>query len=137
VSVVLDTNVIVAAFAARGLCAEVFEACLTGHGIIINEHILSEIKDKLIHKIYLPHSIVQDIINYLREQAEIVTPEKINESICRDKDDANIIGTALSGDAVFIITGDYDLLILKKYKDIEIVTPREFWESLTNRLVQR
>jgi uncharacterized protein len=136
VSVVLDTNVIVAAFAARGLCAEVFEACLTDHSIIISEHILSEIKEKLIHKIYLPHSIVQDIMNYLREQAEIFTPEKIDESICRDKDDANIIGTALSGDAVFIITGDDDLLILTKCKDVEIVTPREFWERLKNRLAR-
>lgn len=132
----MDTNVIVAAFAARGLCAEVFEVCLTDHCIIISEHILSEIKEKLINKICLPQSIVQDIINYLREQAEIFTPEKINESICRDKDDANIIGTALSGNAGFIITGDDDLLILKKYKDIEIVTPREFWERLKNRLAQ-
>lgn len=131
--VVLDTNVIVAAFAARGLCAEVFEPCLTDHSVIISEHILSEIKEKLINKICLPQSIVQDIINYLREQAEIFTPEKINESICRDKDDANIIGTALNGEAEFIITGDDDLLILKKYKDIEIVTPREFWERMKNR----
>jgi len=134
--VVLDTNVIVAAFAARGLCAGVLEACPTDHVIVISEYILSEIKEKLISKICLPQSIVQEIINYLRDEAEIFTPENINESVCRDKDDANIIGTAISGNAEFIITGDDDLLILKKYKDIEIVTPREFWERLKNRRAQ-
>lgn len=125
--VVLDTNVIIAAFAARGLCAEVFEVCLTDHSIILSEHILSEVSEKLIDKIRLPQNFVQEIIDYLREQAEIVNPEEIKESICRDKDDIPIIGTALSGNVRFVITGDEDLLILKKYKDIEIVTPRKFW----------
>ncbi|MCI2426382.1 PIN domain-containing protein [Candidatus Acetothermia bacterium] len=60
--VVLDTNVIVAAFAARGLCAEVFEVCLTDHGIVLSEHILSEVAEKLIDKICLPPNIVQEII---------------------------------------------------------------------------
>jgi putative PIN family toxin of toxin-antitoxin system len=107
--VVLDTNVIVAAFAARGLCAEVFEVCLTDHSIVLSEHILSEVAEKLIDKIRLPQNFVQEIINYLREQAEIVNPEEIKESICRDKDDIPIIGTALSGNVRLVITGDEDL----------------------------
>ncbi|PIP70614.1 MAG: putative toxin-antitoxin system toxin component, PIN family, partial [Nitrospirae bacterium CG22_combo_CG10-13_8_21_14_all_44_11] len=48
----------------------------------------------------------------------------------RDKDDNIIIGTALSGNAEFIITGDEDLLVLKTYKGIDIITPREFWSRL-------
>ncbi|MBI4824143.1 MAG: putative toxin-antitoxin system toxin component, PIN family [Nitrospirae bacterium] len=128
--VVLDTNVIISAFATRGLSAEVFEVCLTDHNIVISEHILSEVKEKLISKIRLPQGIVQDVIAYLREQAEICSPEEINSPLLRDKDDADIIGTALSGNVRFIITGDKDLLILKKYKGIKIITPREFWNYL-------
>lgn len=130
--VVLDTTVIVAAFAARGLSAEVFEVCLADHSIVLSEHILSEEAEKLIDKICLPQKIVQEIIDYPKEQAEIVNPEKIKESICMDKDDIPIIGTALSGNTRFVITGDKDLLVLKKYtdKDIEIVTPRELWSRL-------
>lgn len=128
--VVLDSNVVVAAFAARGLCAEVFEVCISGHSIVISEHILSEIKTNLIRKIRLPQSIVRNIIEYLRDETEIVVPQKLNDSPCRDKDDNLIIGTALSGSAKFIITGDEDLLILKKYEGIDIVTPREFWSRL-------
>ncbi|KAF0145504.1 MAG: hypothetical protein FD156_785 [Nitrospirae bacterium] len=128
--VVLDSNVIIAAFAARGLCSEVFEVCLSGHSIVISEHILSEVKINLTKKVRLPESVVKDIIGYLRDEAERVKPRELADSPCRDKDDNIIIGTALSGNAEFIITGDEDLLVLKKYKGIDIVTPREFWSRL-------
>jgi putative PIN family toxin of toxin-antitoxin system len=129
--VVLDTNVIVAAFATKGLCSDIFEICLLDHSIIISEYILLEVKEKLIEKIHLTQSSVNDIVSYLRNQAEVVMPEELHESVCRDKDDINIIGTALSGNARFIITGDEDLLSLKKYKNVEILTPREFWSKLS------
>ncbi len=129
--VVLDTNVIVAAFATKGLCSDIFEICLLDHSIIISEYILLEVKEKLIEKIHLTQSSVNDTVSYLRNQAEVVIPEELHESVCRDKDDINIIGTALSGDARFIITGDEDLLDLEKYKNIEILTPREFWSRLS------
>jgi len=130
--VVLDTNVIIAAFASRGLCAEIFEVCLAGHTIVISEHILSEIQEKLIKKIHLPQNTVQNIIDYLRNTSEVFEPEQV-ESVCRDKDDNKIIGTALRGNAKFIITGDSDLLALKKYEAIKIITPREYWVSLKKR----
>jgi len=128
--VVLDTTVIVAAFAARGLCAEVFEVCVSGHSIVLSEHILSETQDKLIKKVKLTKKAALAIIDYLRGIAEIVIPVLLDKSICRDKDDVIIIGTAISGLANFIITGDEDLLILKTYKDVKIVTPRQFWSSI-------
>jgi len=128
--VVLDTNVIVAAFASRGLCAEVFEVCISGHSIIISEHILAETQGKLIKKIKLPKKAALAIIDYLRDIAEIVTPVLLDKSICRDKDDTIIIGTAIGGSANFIVTGDEDLLILNAYKGVKIVTPRQFWSSL-------
>ncbi len=129
---VLDTNVIIAAFASRGLCAELFEVCLVDHTIVISEHILSEIQKKLIEKIHLPKSTLQNIIDYFRSIAEVFEPEHI-ESVCRDKDDNKIIGTALAGSARFIITGDSDLLSLKKYKGVRIITPREYWSLLRKR----
>ncbi len=131
--VVLDTNVIIAAFASRGLCSEVFEVCLSGHSVITSEFILSEVREKLFQKIRLPQAIVHKIIAYLRDTSEIVRPEPINEPVCRDKDDNFIIGTALGGKVKLIITGDEDLLSLEKYKGIKIVTPREFWNLLTQK----
>lgn len=128
--IVLDTNVIIAAFATRGLCADVFELCLSGHTLVISEFILSEIREKLSEKLHLPESVIHEIISYLQDNSEIVVPDQIVESICRDKDDAKIIGTAVSGKANFIITGDKDLLVLINHEQIRILTPRAFWEFL-------
>lgn len=128
--IVLDTNVIIAAFAARGLCAEVFEICLSDHAVVISEHILSETREKLVKKIHLPEKTAQNVIDYLRDTVEVVEPEPVDKSVCRDKDDTRIIGAALKGKARFILTGDDDLLVLKSYKGVKIITPREFWGVL-------
>ncbi|MFY9271235.1 MAG: putative toxin-antitoxin system toxin component, PIN family [Candidatus Manganitrophaceae bacterium] len=128
--IVLDTNVIVAAFAGRGLCAEVFEVSITGHTLVISEHILAEVSGALIKKVKLPKQIAQSVIDYLRDAAEIVEPDLIDSSECRDKDDLAVIGTATRGDASFIVTGDTDLLTLKNCRGIDIITPREFWNRL-------
>lgn len=127
---VLDTNVIISAFATRGLCAEVFEVCLSEHTIILSEHILAEVANALIKKIHVPEIIQQNIVEYLKEIATIVVPEKFSKNISRDKNDDVIIGTAIAGKAKFLITGDADLLSLKSYQNIKIVTPREFWRIM-------
>lgn len=131
--VVLDTNVIVAAFAARGLCAEILEVCLENHSIVISEHIVSEVKKNLVKKIRLPKKIARSIADYLRDVPEIVKPEPIDIPACRDKNDVAIIGTALQGNAEIIITGDDDLLILKTYQKVKIMTPRGFWGFLKTK----
>jgi putative PIN family toxin of toxin-antitoxin system len=46
--------------------------------------------------------------------------------ICRDKNDNMVLGTALAGEAEYIITGDKNLLDIKKYKKIKIVTAKDF-----------
>lgn len=128
--IVLDTNVIVAAFAARGLCAEVFEVCTTGHTLVISEHILSEVGSALSTKIKLQKKILDDVINYLRDTAEIVEPDLIEAAVCRDKEDLLVIGTATKGKVSFLVTGDLDILSLRTYRGIDIVTPRELWNRL-------
>lgn len=126
----LDTNVIIAAFATRGICADVLEFCISGHTLVTSEFILSETREKLSEKLHLPESVTHDIISYLHDNSEIVVPARIDESICRDKDDVKIIGTAVSGKANFVITGDNDLLVLINHEQVKILTPRAFWEFL-------
>ncbi|MCL4550295.1 MAG: putative toxin-antitoxin system toxin component, PIN family [Bacteroidetes bacterium] len=57
--------------------------------------------------------------------AAFISPSEI----CRDKDDNNILETAVAAKANVIISGDKDLLVLKKYKNISIISPREFYNS--------
>lgn len=128
--VVLDTNVIVAAFAARGICAEVFEVCIAEHDLVVSEFMLREILSSLSKKVKLPKHVVRDVIDYLRDVAEIVEPDTIDRSVCRDNDDLAVIGTATKGNVSCIVTGDTELLSRKHYRGIDIISPREFWERL-------
>jgi predicted nucleic acid-binding protein len=50
--------------------------------------------------------------------------------VCRDKSDDVGLATALAGKADVIVTGDEDLLVLKKFRRIEILSPRLFLKLL-------
>lgn len=41
------------------------------------------------------------------------------------------IGMVVPGKADVVVTGDKDLLVLKAYKGVPILTPREFWDHFT------
>jgi predicted nucleic acid-binding protein len=44
----------------------------------------------------------------------------------RDSDDDAVLGTAIAGEADYLVTGDEDLLSLSTFRDVAIVTPRQF-----------
>jgi len=106
--VVLDSNVIIAAFATRGICAEVFEVCLGGHTIVTSEQILDEVRKALVKKIRLPVRTALEIVTYVKNITETVRPENIKIPLLRDPDDAIVLSTAMTGNAHVVITGDKD-----------------------------
>ena len=117
--IVIDSNVIVAAFTTRGMCNELFEMCLVEHSIFLRDEIISEIHKVLINKFKIPLLEVTGIINLLTTSVHKEKPFQIKENICRDPGDLMILGTAEASKADFIVTGDKDLLIMKKYKNIK------------------
>lgn len=52
------------------------------------------------------------------------------EVVAADPDDDVILACALEGGAGYLVTGDGHLLGLKRYRDIRIVTARQFWQLL-------
>jgi len=114
--IVLDANVIVAAFAARGLCESVMEVCLSEHEIVLSEELLDEILKNLLQKIKLPSAVVDGIGELLREHANMLNPIPIAPGVCRDPDDVKVLSLALASKADCIVTGDKDLLVLKKFE---------------------
>lgn len=128
---VLDSNVIIAAFAGRGLCHGLVESCLDNHDVYISEFLLAEVSKNLQKKIKLPVKMVQEILVFFRAHAELVEPIAIPAGTCRDPNDLPIIGMALAARADDLISGDEDLLVLKKISGTSIVNPRQFWEILS------
>jgi len=124
--IVLDANVVIAAFATRGLCESILELCFHSHEIVLSIELLDEILRNLRQKIKLPGGTVNDINNLLREHASIVSPIPLAADLCRDPDDVKILGLAIAAHADCIVTGDKDLLVLKKFQGVPIMTPRLF-----------
>ena len=131
--VVLDTNVLIAAFATQGLCHAVFELCLDQHQIILSQEILKEFSDVLEKKLKMPHSSAKRTTDYLREHAVIHRIKGPYPTISRDASDDHILALAEQAAVDYIITGDEDLLVLSRHGNIPIVQPRQFWEILKNR----
>lgn len=127
---VLDSNVVVAAFASRGLCHELFELCLEDHHLVLSDFLLEECRRVLREKIGLPDETVSEIIDFLREEAEIVEPRDVAPDDLGDPDDRPVLGTALSAQVECLVTGDRDLLALETFRTIPIHSPRSFWEQL-------
>ncbi len=127
---VIDSNVLIAAFAVRGLCHALFEYCLESHEIVLCEEIIEEVKRNLKEKVKIPPTLVAEIETYLRESASIEKPLLIGESAFEDKSDLPILGVAAASSSVYLITGDKALLALRRYGSTDIITPRSFWEAM-------
>ncbi|OGF45804.1 MAG: putative toxin-antitoxin system toxin component, PIN family [Candidatus Firestonebacteria bacterium RIFOXYC2_FULL_39_67] len=130
--VVIDSNVIIAAFATRGICQSIFEAAMESSEVIISKKIINEVKEKLSVKIKLPQASVTEAVEYLNEFCVLTTFEK-SKKVCRDEKDNHILWLAESSKAEYIITGDEDLKVLKKHKITQIVSPRGFWFVLSGK----
>jgi len=128
--IVLDANVIIAAFAARGLCESIMEVCLSEYDIALCDDLFDEILRNLRLKIKLPQDVVDNIGALLREHSNISIPVPLPSDVCRDPDDIKILGLAISANADFIVTGDKDLLVLKNFQGIPILNPRSFSDIL-------
>jgi uncharacterized protein len=75
---------------------------------------------------------VESRIEFLLEVKEISKIIDVNQqvSVCRDPKDNMYLELALSGKADVIITGDHDLLILHPFRNIPVITPKDFLDKL-------
>jgi uncharacterized protein len=133
VRIVFDTNVLLAAFASRGLCDALFAACLPQHEIVLSEHILAELRRHLVSKIRMTEVAANEIVVYLRASTLVVKPGPVSTSACPDQDDLPVLGTALAASAALLVTGDKELLQLRKWEGTRIVSPRTLYDELTGQ----
>jgi len=126
--VVLDTNVVIAAFISRGLCSELLEHCGQQHCVVVSDFILHKLHERLVVKFKYTDQEAADAVGLIASVAEDVIPESLETPVCRDPDDVAILGTAVAGRVACIVTGDADLLVLREFRGIFILRPAEFLE---------
>lgn len=126
--VCLDTNVLVAALATRGLAADVVQVVLAEHELLVPAVVLDELKRVLASKLRLPAARIVEIEAFLREQEVIPKPRQVLDLDVRDRADAWVLASAVAGRADVLVTGDQDLLVLGGRAPLPILDPRGFWE---------
>jgi putative PIN family toxin of toxin-antitoxin system len=128
VRILLDTNVLIAALIARGVCHQLLEHCVRNHELVTSEFILNEVREKLVEKFNYSVQVADEVIGLLRSK-DVAPATVLDAPVRRDPDDDNVLAAALAGDCAAIVTGDNDLLVLKEFRRIEIITPRIFLTS--------
>ena len=96
--------------------------------LLYSGDLLNEIKDICSRTKFfkiLPKDSLQEIISLLKDLGrDIIISTEVN--ICRDSKDNVLLSLCKDGNADYLITGDKDLLDLKKFEKTKIVTFTKF-----------
>jgi uncharacterized protein len=130
VRVFLDTNVLASAIATRGICADLLQAALAEHDVVVSEQVLTELTRVLETKFRTSAELAQETVNFLSREAEVVADAPKLQIKVRDEDDKGIVEQAVAGGADVLVTGDRDLLEMGEDRPLPILNPRGFWELL-------
>lgn len=124
--VCLDSNVLVAAFVARGLCADLLRLVLSQQELVVPEVIAEEVRRVLTVKLKASQQALSAVEAVL-ERCEIVPrgdgPAPIS---VRDPDDERVLADAIAAGAAILVSGDQDLLTVAEESPIRILSPRAF-----------
>jgi len=126
--VFLDTNVLISAVASRGLCADVMREVLISHELVVCEPLINELQRNLKNIIKLSDELIEEFVSLLQKDSIQIKPDKIITLKGIDENVRKIITCAIQGNAEVFVTGDKELLNLDRIGELEIISPREFWE---------
>lgn len=134
VKVVLDTNILISGLGFRGKPRQVLDLALDTRAnqvlAITSPILLAELEDVITKKFPRLIDQVRPINRKIRKRFKIVKPEKAVR-ILNDDDDNRVLEAAVEGKCDFIVTGDKELLELRSYKKIKIVTVSQFLNLIT------
>jgi len=137
VRALLDANVLIsAAIRPSGTPGLVISALLERDAfeLVLSPSIIAEAEEALrLPKIRKYLAEPDEAVLWLADLsalADLANDSGRAKGVCRDPEDDAVLSAAFEGRANVIVTGDDDLLALKEYEGIAIVTPRVFLEVI-------
>lgn len=97
--------------------------------LVVCAYIQSEVAGALKRKFGWTEFEVDDALSSSWASAIWVTTTGAISGVCRDPADDAIIECAVLANAVLIVSGDHDLLELKQYAGVRIMTARQYLEQ--------
>lgn len=126
--VVLDTNIFISGIFWKGKCRMILDSWKEEKFVLITS---SELISELIKvlndfKIQMPKSMIKHWIKLIINNSEIVEINERVDIVKSDPKDNMVVETAITGKSDYIITQDNDLLRIKQFRNIKILTPEDF-----------
>jgi putative PIN family toxin of toxin-antitoxin system len=130
---VVDTNIIVSGLLFGGLPSKVVNAAIDRRFIwVTSPYLIEELERVLGYKKFdLSEREVKILLTPLIEISEVIIPTTTVDIIERCPADNRVLECAVDGKCSFIVTGDRrDLLSIKKFHHIEIITAKYFLDKI-------
>ncbi len=125
--VVFDSNIFISALAIPGSKAEkAIARIIDGKDrLVLSKAIIDEILVILARKFSRNREAISRVAVYLSDLGEIAQPAK-KIKILSDDPDNRILECSLAGKADIIVTGDNEMLKLKEFQGIRILSLKEY-----------
>ena len=132
---VLDTNIYVSAlFWKQGNPHRIIQKGIDEEiEIFASEEIIEELRKILKRDFNENDKLIKRQINFLLLFVDTAEINQKIEIVKEDADDNKIIECAIASNAKFIVSGDNHLLKIRKFRDIKIVSPKEFLDILSTQ----
>lgn len=137
VRIILDSNVLLSGLLWQGAPHALLNLTRNGNvELVSSPALLAEFTDVIQRQKFA--GILQQtsrtperILAELRQLIEIVIAPPLPEPVCRDPDDDAVLACAIAAQVDAIVSGDDDLLTLKQFQGIPILTTAEALQRLT------
>ncbi|MDH3670661.1 MAG: PIN domain-containing protein [Gammaproteobacteria bacterium] len=135
--VFLDTRVLIAALATRGICADLLRLVLLEHQLLASKAVFRELRGLLIDRLGLPRALADQVVPFLRERAEVCETRLPAVRTSPESEYDHILGAALAVQADVLVTGDRALLAIDDQASVRITDPRGFWQLMVTARMTR
>jgi uncharacterized protein len=134
VRAVFDTNVYISIFAfPERPMAALWDLVITGEiDLFVSPPIMGEFRAIIQSKFHFGQEETRVFADRILNSATLVDPSQKVEVVKGHEEDNRILECALEAQAEFLVSGDRrHILPLKRFRDIEIVTPSDFLKTLS------
>jgi len=133
--VVIDTNVMVSALLFSGMTSQLVPLWQKGSAtLLLSRAILAEYLQVLAYpKFQLTNAEIRGLVEgEVLPFADIVRSTGHLRIVKNGPSDDKFLECAVSGKAKALISGDKDLLVLRQFRTVEILTPSQFLSGFPN-----
>jgi uncharacterized protein len=130
VIVVLDSGIWISAFQFGGVPQAALDSVFSNDTIAICDPIIAEVCAVLVRKFsWNDKEVISLLKEYTSEAIHVEVPGMLH-GICRDPKDDMVFECAIQSHARMIISGDLDLLEVKSYGEIRVLTARQYLDHI-------